>query len=303
LAQFYDNNYLLQYSYPDYSTEDLDWIYSLPYSRNLHPESLLKMARFSVVSHRGCIGNCNFCSLKLHQGDKIISRSESSILKEIESLVSHPDFKGYIDDIGGPSANMYGMDCKDKCNEECISCKKLDRSHQKLISLLKKARENKGIKKIFVRSGIRYDLAIENKEYIKVLSEHHISGCLKIAPEHFSEKVLAYMNKDNSRFDEFVSFFQSINKDKKQFLKYYLMICHPGDDENEIMKLKEKIIGLSNIESFQVFTPTPMTNSTCIYWTGIDPKSMKKVNVIHDYKTKKKLKRIILKEINNKSYS
>ena len=303
LAQFYDNNYLLQYSYPDYSTEDLDWIYSLPYSRNLHPESLLKMARFSVVSHRGCIGNCNFCSLKLHQGDKIISRSESSILKEIESLVSHPDFKGYIDDIGGPSANMYGMDCNDKCNEECISCKKLDRSHQKLISLLKKAREIKGIKKIFVRSGIRYDLAIENKEYIKVLSEHHISGCLKIAPEHFSEKVLVYMNKDNSRFDEFISFFQSINKDKKQFLKYYLMICHPGDDEKEIMKLKEKIIGLSNIESFQVFTPTPMTNSTCIYWTGIDPKSMKKVNVIHDYKTKKKLKRIILKEINNKSYS
>jgi len=112
------------------------------------------------------------------------------------------------------------------------------------------------------------------------------------------------MNKDNSRFDEFVSFFQSINKDKKQFLKYYLMIGHPGDDEKEIIQLKEKIIHLSNIESFQVFTPTPMTNSTCIYWTGIDPKSMKRVNVIHDYKTKKKLKRIILHEINkNKSHS
>ncbi|KYC46526.1 MAG: hypothetical protein AMQ74_01795 [Candidatus Methanofastidiosum methylothiophilum] len=304
LAQFYDNNYLLQYSYPNYTTEDLDWIYSLPYSRKLHPDSLLKMARFSVVSHRGCIGNCNFCSLKLHQGDKIISRSESSILKEIESLISHPDFKGYIDDLGGPSANMYGMDCKDKCNEECINCNKLDRSHQKLILLLKKAREIKGIKKIFVRSGIRYDLAIENKEYINVLSEYHISGCLKIAPEHFSEKVLTYMNKDNSRFDEFVSFFQSINKEKKQFLKYYLMVGHPGDDETEIIKLKEKIIRLSNIESFQIFTPTPMTNSTCVYWTGIDPKSMKKVNVIHDYKTKKKLKRIILHEIDkNKRYS
>ncbi|MCC7572561.1 MAG: YgiQ family radical SAM protein [Candidatus Methanofastidiosum sp.] len=300
LAQFYDNNYLLQYSYPEYTTEDLDWIYSLPYSRRLHPNSLLKMAKFSVVTHRGCIGNCNFCSLKLHQGDKIVSRSEGSILKEIESITSHPDFKGYVDDLGGPSANMYGMDCADKCSQDCINCNKLDRSHMKLISLLKKARGIKGVKKIFVRSGIRYDLAIESKEYVKDLSEHHISGCLKIAPEHFSEKVLTLMNKDNSRFDEFVSFFESINKDKKQYLKYYLMICHPGDDEKEIMKLKEKISYLSNIESFQVFTPTPMTNSTCIYWTGIDPNSMKRVNVIHDYKTKKKLKRIILQEIDNK---
>lgn len=298
LAQPYDNNYLLQYSYPEYTTEDLDWIYSLPYSRKLHPESLLKMAKFSVVTHRGCIGNCNFCSLKLHQGDKIISRSEKSILKEIETLTSNKEFKGYIDDLGGPSANMYGMDCKDKCTNECLKCDKLDKSHKKLIMLLQKARKIKGIKKIFVRSGIRYDLAIESKEYIKELSDHHISGCLKIAPEHFSDVVLTSMNKDNSRFDEFVSFFESINRDKKQSLKYYLMICHPGDDEQEIMKLKNKIRNLSNVESFQVFTPTPMTNSTCMYWTGINPMTMKKVEVIHDYKTKKKLKRIILGEIN-----
>jgi len=305
LAQFYDNNYLLQYSYPEYTTEDLDWIYSLPYSRKLHPNSLLKMAKFSVVSHRGCIGNCNFCSLKLHQGDKIISRSQDSILKEIESLVSHPEFKGYIDDLGGPSANMYGMDCKDKCDEECINCKKLDRSHNALIILLRKARKIKGVKKIFIRSGIRYDLAMESKDYINEISEYHISGCLKIAPEHFSEKVLSYMNKNNSKFEEFVSFFESINKKKKQFLKYYLMICHPGDDEKEIVKLKERISHLSNIESFQVFTPTPMTNSTCMYWTGIDPNTLERVNVIYDYKTKKKLKRLLIQEIKkkNKSYS
>ncbi len=300
LAQFYDNNYLLQYSYPEYTQEDLDWIYSLPYSRKLHPESLLKMAKFSIVTHRGCIGNCNFCSLKLHQGDKIISRSEESILKEIESLVSNKDFKGYIDDLGGPSANMYGMDCSEKCTEECLKCEKLDRSHKKLIELLRKARQIKGVKKIFVRSGIRYDLAIESKEYIKEISDYHISGCLKIAPEHFSEIVLSSMNKNNSKFDEFLSFFQSINQDKKQYLKYYLMICHPGDDEKEILKLKEKIKNLSNVESFQVFTPTPMTNSTCMYWTGINPVTMEKVKVIHDYKTKKKLKRIILNEIKNR---
>ncbi|HNZ60688.1 MAG TPA: YgiQ family radical SAM protein [Methanofastidiosum sp.] len=297
LAQFYDNNYLLQYHYPEYTTEDLDWIYSLPYSRKLRPNSFLKMAKFSVVSHRGCIGNCNFCSLKLHQGEKIISRSENSILKEIESLVSHPDFKGHIDDLGGPSANMYGMDCDDKCNRECITCNKLNLSHKRLISLLKKAREIQGVKKIFIRSGIRYDIAMESKEYIQEISEYHISGCLKIAPEHFSEKVLTYMNKENSKFDEFVSFFNIINKNKKQFLKYYLMICHPGEDEIEIKKLKEKISKLSNIESFQLFTPTPMTNSTCMYWTEMDPKNMKKIKVIHDYKTKKRMKRIILEAL------
>ncbi|KYC45481.1 MAG: hypothetical protein AMQ74_01900 [Candidatus Methanofastidiosum methylothiophilum] len=299
LAQFYDNNYLLQYAYPEYTQEDLDWIYSLPFSRKLHPESLLKMAKFSVVTHRGCIGNCNFCSLRLHQGDKIISRSEESILKEIVSLTKNKEFKGYIDDLGGPSANMYGMDCAERCNNDCLKCSKLDKSHAKLIRLLKKARAIKGIKKVFVRSGIRYDLAIESKDYIKELSEHHISGCLKIAPEHFSEEVLKNMNKDNSRFDEFVSFFENLNIGKKQYLRYYLMICHPGDDEEEILKMKNKIKNLSNIESFQVFTPTPMTNSTCMYWTGINPITMKKVKVIHDYKTKKKLKRIIIEEIKN----
>ena len=192
---------------------------------------------------------------------------------------------------------MYGMDCDDKCNRECITCNKLNLSHKRLISLLKKAREIQGVKKIFIRSGIRYDIAMESKEYIQEISEYHISGCLKIAPEHFSEKVLTYMNKENSKFDEFVSFFNIINKNKKQFLKYYLMICHPGEDEIEIKKLKEKISKLSNIESFQLFTPTPMTNSTCMYWTEMDPKNMKKIKVIHDYKTKKRMKRIILEAL------
>jgi len=304
LAQEYDNNYLLQYRYPCYTTEDLDWIYSLPYTRKLHPNSLLKMAKFSVVTHRGCIGKCNFCALSLHQGKRIISRSEENILKEIRQLTKHPDFKGYIDDLGGPSANMYGMDCK-KCfsdnknnryHNSCLQCTKLDTSHKRLINLLKKAREIKGVKKIFVRSGIRYDIAMNSKEYIKEISDHHISGCLKIAPEHFSDNVLKLMNKDNSRFNEFLSLFNDLNKKKKQYLKYYFMIGHPGDNLNEVSLLYENIKkkNLRNIEQFQLFTPTPMIASSCMYWTGLNPSTLEKIPVIYEYNTKKKIKRIFL---------
>ena len=298
LAQEYTNNYVLQYKYPNYTTNDLDWIYSLEYTRKLHPKSLLKMAKFSVVTHRGCIGKCNFCSLSLHQGEKIISRSEESILKEIKKLTKHPEFKGYIDDLGGPSANMYGMDCKnyDSCTDDCLCCPYLDKSHEKLIKLLRRARSIKGVKKIFIRSGIRYDIACNNKNYIKEISDYHISGCLKISPEHFSKKVTDLMNKDNKNFNEFLSYFNSINKEKKQYLRYYFMIGHPGDDINEVLYLRDIIIKnkLSNLEQFQLFTPTPMTNSTCMYWTGINPLTMKKVKTVCDYKTKKELKRILL---------
>ncbi len=297
LAQEYDNNYVLQYAYPDYTTEDLDWIYSLGYTRKLHPDSPLKMAKFSVVTHRGCIGACNFCSISLHQGDKIISRSERSVLDEIETLTKHPDFKGYIDDLGGPSANMYGMDCKTRCDDSCLACAKLDRGHGRLISLLRKARTIPGVKKIFIRSGIRYDIALDSKEYIKEISKNHISGSLKIAPEHFSEEVLKLMNKDNSRFDEFVELFSSLNKGKKQGLRYYMMIGHPGDDESQVELLVNKLAKLQNIEQFQLFTPTPMTVSTCMYWTGLNPFTLEKVKVVYDYHTKKKMKRMLLESI------
>jgi len=298
LAQKYTNSYIVQYKYPIYTTTDLDWIYSLPFSRKLHPKSLLKMAKFSVVTHRGCIGGCNFCSLSLHQGDRIISRSEENILAEIKNLTRHPDFKGYIDDFGGPSANMYGMDCKnyDSCTQNCLNCSNLDKSHNKLIKLLRKARSIKGIKKIFIRSGIRYDIALNSKDYIKEITDFHISGCLKISPEHFSKKVTNLMNKDNTNFDEFLNYFKSINKEKKQYLRYYFMLGHPGDDINEVKFLRHVIEkkNLTNIEQFQLFTPTPMTNSTCMYWTGINPFTMEKVKTVCDYKTKKQLKRILL---------
>ncbi|MDD5253655.1 MAG: YgiQ family radical SAM protein [Candidatus Nanoarchaeia archaeon] len=295
LAQEYNNNYVIQYKFPKYTPEDLDWIYSLDFSRNLRKNSLLTLAKFSVVTHRGCIGNCNFCSISLHQGDKIISRSEKSIIDEITRITKHPEFKGYIDDLGGPSANMYGMDCVTNCGLSCMDCKKLDKSHSKIISLLRKARKVKGVKKVFIRSGIRYDLAMSSKEYIKEISENHISGCLKIAPEHFSDKVLKLMNKDNFLFDKFMEYFKSINKNTGQSLKYYFMICHPGDDEVEIKILLDRVGKLKNIEAFQIFTPTPMSVSSCMYYTGMNPFTMQPIKIVYDYHTKKKMKTMMLK--------
>ncbi|MFA5102916.1 MAG: YgiQ family radical SAM protein [Candidatus Thermoplasmatota archaeon] len=308
LAQEYTNSYVVQYKYPDYTTKDLDWIYSLPYSRKLHQKSLLKMGRFSVVIHRGCIGACNFCSLSLHQGNRIISRSEHSILEEIRRLTTYPGFKGYIDDLVDPSSNMYGMVCTRSkstisCSHLCLYCPQLDTTHQRLITLLRKARQIPGVKKIFIRSGIRYDLALESKEYIKEISDHHVSGCLKIAPEHFSPQVLELMGKDNKRFDEFLTYFTTINQHKKQGLRYYFMIGHPGDSVDNVFFLSDTIRKrhLENIEQFQLFTPTPMTVSTCMYWTGYNPSTGKKINVVYDYHTKKRLKRIMLNLPLNKS--
>ena len=297
LAQEYDNNYILQFKFPKYTTADLDWIYSLPFTRKLHPKSLLDIAKFSVTTHRGCLGECNFCSIALHQGNKIISRSEESILKEIKRLTEHPDFRGYIDDLGGPSANMYGMDCLTQCPKSCLQCSKLDKSHSKLIQLLRKARKIQGIEKIFIRSGVRYDLALNSPEYIKEISQHHLSGCLKIAPEHLSTKVLKLMNKDNSRLEEFLGTFMAINRSRGQSLRYYFMIGHPGDDLTEVQFLARKMKQLQNIEQFQLFTPTPMTVSTCMYWTGMNPFNLEKVDVVYDFISKKKMRDIILRAV------
>jgi uncharacterized radical SAM protein YgiQ len=311
LAQEYTNSYVVQNKYPEYTTKDLDWIYSLDYTRKLHPKSLLKMGKFSVVVHRGCVGACNYCSLSLHQGNRIISRSEESILTEINQLTRHPSFKGYIDDFVGPSSNMYEMVCTRPdtitapCQGTCIQCPQLDKTHKRLITLLRKARQIDGVKKIFIRSGIRYDLALESREYIKEISDHHISGCLKIAPEHFSNKVVSLIGKNNSRFDEFLAYFTAINERKKQGLRYYFMIGHPGDTISEVLFLHDiiKKKHLGNIEQFQLFTPTPMTVSSCMYWTGLNPFTGKRIDVVYDYNTKKKLKRIMLDLQHNKPVS
>jgi len=197
-----------------------------------------------------------------------------------------PHFKGIVDDLGGPSANMYGMDCF-LCKGECINCNKLDKSQKKMISLLKKVGAIPGIKKVFVRSGIRFDLA--NKEYLEEL-KHHISGKLKIAPEHVNKKVLQLMNKDKGNLDEFIKKFREAGCGD---LAFYFMTAHPGSSMKEARELKEKIKQLKNAESVQIFTPTPMTVSTCMYYTELNPKTKEKIYVPKTFREKKEQKRIL----------
>ena len=286
LAQKTGNFYILQYKSPKYTSKDLDEYYELDFSRKIN--ETMKGFEFSVITHRGCIGNCNFCSLKLTMGDKIISRSEDSIIRELIKFTKMPGFKGIVDDLGGPSANMYGMDCS-LCTKECLSCPKLDRSNKRLINLLKKLREIPGIKKIFVRSGIRYDLATE--EYLKDLVKYHISGKLKIAPEHINKNVLKLMNKDEGNLDEFIKKFKSLNPNGE--LAFYFMTGHPGCGMKEAKELAEKIKTLKNAESVQIFTPIPMSVSTCMYYTELNPKTKKHIYVAKTFKEQKDQKRIL----------
>jgi uncharacterized radical SAM protein YgiQ len=263
----------------------LDSYYELPFTRRVNTD-YLKGFEFSIVTHRGCIGNCNFCSINLMSTGRIISRSEESILREIKYLTTLPHFKGNIDDLGGPSANMYGMDCN-KCNKNCIDCKNLDRTNSKLIHLLKEIRKIKQVKNLYVRSGIRYDLASE--EYLTELKPH-ISGKLKIAPEHVSENVLSLMNKNKGNLDEFMEKFKKLNCGE---LSFYFMVAHPGSTLENAKELAKKIKYLKNAESVQIFTPTPMTVSTCMYYTGLDPRTKKPIFIPRTYKEKKDQKRVL----------
>jgi uncharacterized radical SAM protein YgiQ len=289
LAQKTGNFYILQFKFPTYTSKDLDEYYELHFNRNISAEHL-KGFEFSVVTHRGCIGNCNFCSLRLMSSSKIISRSEKSIIREVKYISKLPHFKGNIDDLGGPSANMYGMDCN-LCSKNCIECKKFDRSNNKLIHLLKELRKIKNVKNIFIRSGIRYDLATD--EYLKEL-KYHISGTLKIAPEHVSENVLKMMNKNLGNLDEFLKRLKKFNCGEPSF---YFMLAHPGTTMKEARELSEKIKKLNNAKSVQIFTPTPMTVSTCMYYSGLNPKTKKPIFVPRTYKDKKDQRRILSKFI------
>jgi uncharacterized radical SAM protein YgiQ len=301
LAQKHAGRYVLQSPMPEYGGADLDWICELPFSRrvpNDFPE--FRMAQFSVVTHRGCFGRCSFCSLALHQGDRIVSRSEDSILDEIRQLTRHPDFKGYIDDLGGPTANMYGMDCETRegCENACLECGNLDRGHRRLVALMRKAREIPGVKKVFVRSGIRYDLAMESEEYLRELSEHHVSGRLKIAPEHVSSDVLRLMNKEEPPLEEFRKAFWKASAGRKQHLKYYFMVAHPGTGPVEAGELAREVRRIERegerpVEGVQIFTPTPMTVSTCMYHTGVNPATGETVYVPRTFAEKKAQKRIL----------
>lgn len=302
LIEQYGNNYVIQNTPQDpMEKHELDRVYSLPYMRDYHPiyESdggipAIREVKFSLISNRGCFGNCNFCALAFHQGRVLQSRSHESIYREAEQIVWDEDFKGYIHDVGGPTANFrdracdkqlsHGV-CKDK---QCLfpkPCKNLKIDHSDYLKLLKKLRDIPNVKKVFVRSGIRYDYLIHDKddEFFKELCEHHISGQLKVAPEHISSDVLEKMGKPNREvYERFVKKYKSINLElhKDQFLVPYLMSSHPGSTLKDAVELAEYLRDLGYMpEQVQDFYPTPSTISTCMYYTGIDPRDMSEVYV------------------------
>ena len=289
------------------STEDHDAVYQLPFTRLPHPKYKKRgeipaytMIRHSVNIHRGCFGGCSFCTISMHQGKFIQSRSEKSVLQEVEAISKMEDFKGYISDLGGPSANMYQMKGKNelmcaKCKRSsCIYpdiCKNLNTDHQPLIDLYRKAAQVKGVKKVFIGSGIRYDLfpaplgnAKEDNhglEYFDELVEHHTSGRLKVAPEHTSDAVLSRMRKPSFRlFDALKKRFEKVNQNaglKQQLIPYFIS-SHPGSNVADMAQLASKTKQLGyRLEQVQDFTPTPMTHSTVMYYSGIDPYGMKAV--------------------------
>ena len=296
-------NLMLVQNPPAYclTTEEMDYVYSLPYMRAYHPsyEKLggvpgIREVEFSITHNRGCFGNCNFCSIALHQGRKISCRSEESILQEAEMLVKMPNFKGYIHDVGGPTANFRHPSCEKQIKlglckgKKCLApvpCKALEVDHTEYLGILRKLRSIKGIKKVFIRSGIRYDYLIEDKndEFMRELIKYHVSGQLKVAPEHCSAVVLDRMGKPHiETYKKFQQKFYSITKgmNKEQYLVPYLMSSHPGSTLNEAIELavflKDNNI---NPEQVQDFYPTPGTISTCMFYTGLDPYTMKKVYV------------------------
>lgn len=277
-------------------THELDQVYELPYARAAHPSytepiPALEPVRFSVVSHRGCFGSCSFCALTHHQGRIIQSRSADSIIREVERMVTMPKFAGVVQDVGGPTANMYGIHC-DRWDDEgtcpdrlCIDCPALDRSHDEQLRLLKRLREIPGVKHVFIASGIRYDL-IPPGEYLSYICREHISGHLKVAPEHISESVCACMGKPPREvFDEFRAQFEVLQegKSRRQYLIPYFMSGHPGCRISDMIKLAEYVRDTDlYTEQVQDFTPTPMSISTTIYHTGLDPFTLDEIHVPKD---------------------
>ena len=283
------------------STKELDRTAELPYTRSYHPMyeevggvPAIDEVRFSVIHNRGCFGGCSFCALAFHQGRMITSRSHESVIREVTALTELPDFKGYINDVGGPSANFrhpscqkqlkYGM-CPDRRCLAPTPCKNLDADHSDYLQLLRKLRAIPGVKKVFVRSGIRYDYMLEdtNDKFFRELVEHHISGQLKVAPEHCIDTVLDYMGKPHiDVYERFMDKYRALNDryDKDQYIVPYLMSSHPGSTLQDAVALAEYLNKRNRQpEQVQDFYPTPGTISTCMYYTGIDPLTMKSVYV------------------------
>ncbi len=286
---------------PPLSVQEMDDVYDLPYMRTYHPSyeaaggvPAISEIKFSLVSNRGCFGGCNFCALTFHQGRTVQVRSHESILREAKLMIEDPDFKGYIHDVGGPTANFRHPSCqkqltKGVCKDrQCLfpaPCPNLEADHSDYLALLRKLRALPGVKKVFIRSGIRFDylLADSDDTFFRELVEHHISGQLKVAPEHISDAVLTLMGKPKKAvYEAFVKKYTGLNEKlgKKQFLVPYLMSSHPGSTLKEAIELAEYLRDLGYMpEQVQDFYPTPSTVSTVMYYTGIDPRDGKKVYV------------------------
>jgi uncharacterized radical SAM protein YgiQ len=278
------------------ATKELDRVYELPYTRRAHPSyreeiPALEPVRFSLVSHRGCFGDCSFCAIGHHQGRIIQSRSAESLVREAKRIVKMEGFAGTIQDLGGPTANMYGFTCQrwstaGTCPERgcSLNCGNLVSGEKAHLALLRKIRAVPGVKKVFVASGIRHDLIdLSDLEYLTELCRHHVGGHLKVAPEHISPRVLSLMRKPGRRpFEEFRQRFAEVNRrlGKEQYLLPYFMSGHPGCTIGDMIELAEYIRDESlYTEQAQDFTPTPMTAATCMYYTGIDPFSGEEVHV------------------------
>ncbi|MEG1715958.1 MAG: YgiQ family radical SAM protein [Lachnospiraceae bacterium] len=302
---------------------ELDRVYSYPYQRNYHPSyeaaggvPAIEEVKYSLISNRGCFGGCNFCALTFHQGRIIQARSHESLVSEAQQFIWDKEFKGYIHDVGGPTANFRFPSCDKQlvsgvCKEkQCLfpsPCKNLKVDHLDYLKLLRKLRELPNVKKVFIRSGIRFDYLIADKNdlFFRELCEHHVSGQLKVAPEHVSDKVLSKMEKpENGVYQTFISKFKKINEQlqKKQFVVPYLMSSHPGSTMKEAVELAEYLRGLGYMpEQVQDFYPTPSTISTCMYYTGVDPKTLEPV-YIPSNPHEKAMQRALIQYRNPKNY-
>ena len=305
------------------SQSEMDRVYSLPYMRTYHPsyEALggvpaIEEVKYSLISNRGCFGGCSFCALTFHQGRIIQTRSHESLIAEAKKFIWDKDFKGYIHDVGGPTANFRAPACekqltKGACvNKQCLfptPCKNMKVDHKDYLKLLRKLRELPNVKKVFIRSGIRFDYLIADKDdtFFRELCEHHISGQLKVAPEHVADPVLQMMGKpENSVYQTFCKKYRQINEKlgKNQFLVPYLMSSHPGSTMKEAVALAEYLRDLGYMpEQVQDFYPTPSTISTCMYYTGVDPRTMKEVYVPKN-PHEKAMQRALIQYRNPKNY-
>ncbi len=322
LVQRHGDRYLIQNPpAPTPSQTELDAVFNLDFEREQHPfyERLgkvksLETIRFSIQTHRGCYGECNFCAIAVHEGRTVSWRSQESIIKEAERLTSSPNFKGVIQDVGGPTANMYGFECAKKlksgsCSKKrCLFpeiCNQLKVDHSQQIDLLHKLRQVKGVRKVFVASGIRYDMVLADRlhgsKYLKDVVRHHVSGQMKVAPEHTENNVLHLMGKPgNESILRFKGMFDRLTAEAglPQFLTYYLIAAHPGCSEGDMRRLRAFTSQKLNIhpEQVQVFTPTPSTYSSLMYFTEMDPFTGEKLFVEKDLGRKERQKRVVVEK-------